>query len=160
MMHGSTKLKFGVNQVNSKRTRHSARIRVMIDIEGFLACKFCVNQAFHFSIRGSTFSSGTNLHVVQESVSPIPFMGQVDMQRQRYWKIGPTKTFVLWFVVYVQNISPHRNSSQVYKELWVIHFEAFYLYVVSSFACVPVICTKLVLFLAPLQLRIGLKLFK
>ena len=34
---------------------------------------------------------------------------------------------------------------------WVIYFEAFYLYVVSSFSCIPVICTKLVLFLIPLQ---------
>ena len=28
---------------------------------------------------------------------------------------------------------------------WVIYFEAFYLRVVSSFSCVPVICPKLVL---------------
>ena len=35
---------------------------------------------------------------------------------------------------------------------WVIYFEAFYLYVVSSFSCIPVICPKLVLFLSPLQL--------
>jgi len=34
---------------------------------------------------------------------------------------------------------------------WVIHFEAFYLHVVSSFSCIPVICTKLLLFLTPLQ---------
>ena len=34
---------------------------------------------------------------------------------------------------------------------WVIYFEAFYLYVVSSFTCIPVNCPKLVLFLAPLQ---------
>ena len=34
---------------------------------------------------------------------------------------------------------------------WVIYFVAFYLYVVSSFACIPVICPKLVLFLTPLQ---------
>ena len=34
---------------------------------------------------------------------------------------------------------------------WVIHFEAFYLHVVSSFSCIPVICPKLVLFLTPLQ---------
>ena len=33
----------------------------------------------------------------------------------------------------------------------VIHFEAFYLHVVSSFSCIPLICTKLVLFLTPLQ---------
>jgi len=32
---------------------------------------------------------------------------------------------------------------------WVIYFEAFYLHVVSSFSCVPVIYPKLVLFLAP-----------
>jgi hypothetical protein len=34
---------------------------------------------------------------------------------------------------------------------WVIYYEAFYLHVVSSFSCVPVICPKLVLFLIPLQ---------
>ena len=33
----------------------------------------------------------------------------------------------------------------------VIYFEAFYLHVVTSFSCIPVICPKLVLFLAPLQ---------
>ena len=32
----------------------------------------------------------------------------------------------------------------------VIYFEAFYLHVVSSFSCIPVICPKLVLFLTPL----------
>ena len=30
---------------------------------------------------------------------------------------------------------------------WVIYFEAFYLHVVSSVSCIPVICPKLVLFL-------------
>ena len=35
--------------------------------------------------------------------------------------------------------------------LWVIYFEAFYLHVVSSFSCIPVICPKLVLFLTALQ---------
>jgi len=34
---------------------------------------------------------------------------------------------------------------------WVIYFEAFYLRVVSSFSCIPVICPKLMLFLTPLQ---------
>ena len=34
---------------------------------------------------------------------------------------------------------------------WVIYFEAFYLHVVSSFSCIPVICPKFVLFLTPLQ---------
>ena len=34
---------------------------------------------------------------------------------------------------------------------WIIYFVAFYLHVVSSFSCIPVICPKLVLFLAPLQ---------
>ena len=34
---------------------------------------------------------------------------------------------------------------------WVIYFEAFYLHVVSSSSCIPVICPKLVLFLTPLQ---------
>ena len=34
---------------------------------------------------------------------------------------------------------------------WVMYFEAFYLHVVSSFSCIPVICPKLVLFLTPLQ---------
>jgi len=36
--------------------------------------------------------------------------------------------------------------------LWVIYYEAFYLHVVSSFTCIPVICPKLVLFVTPLQL--------
>ena len=34
---------------------------------------------------------------------------------------------------------------------WVIYFEAFYLHVVTSFSCIPVICPKLVLFLNPLR---------
>jgi len=34
---------------------------------------------------------------------------------------------------------------------WVVYFEAFYLHVVSSCSCIPVICPKLVLFLTPLQ---------
>ena len=34
---------------------------------------------------------------------------------------------------------------------WVIYFKAFYLHVVSSFCCIPIICPKLVLFLTPLQ---------
>jgi len=34
---------------------------------------------------------------------------------------------------------------------WVIYFEAFYLHVVPSFSCIPVICPKLVLFLTPSQ---------
>ena len=34
---------------------------------------------------------------------------------------------------------------------WVIYYEAFFLHVVSSFSCIPVICLKLVLFLIPLQ---------
>ena len=34
---------------------------------------------------------------------------------------------------------------------WVIYFEAFYLHVVSSFSCIPIICPKLVLFLTALQ---------
>ena len=34
---------------------------------------------------------------------------------------------------------------------WVIYYEAFYLHVISSFCCIPVICPKLVLFLIPLQ---------
>jgi hypothetical protein len=34
---------------------------------------------------------------------------------------------------------------------WVIYYEAFYLHVVTSFSCIPVICLKLVLFLIPLQ---------
>jgi len=33
---------------------------------------------------------------------------------------------------------------------WVIYYKAFYLHVVSSFSCTPVICPKLVLFLIPL----------
>ena len=34
---------------------------------------------------------------------------------------------------------------------WVIYYGAFYLHVVYSFSCIPVICLKLVLFLIPLQ---------
>jgi hypothetical protein len=34
---------------------------------------------------------------------------------------------------------------------WVIYYEALYLYVVSSFSYIPVICLKLVLILIPLQ---------
>ena len=34
---------------------------------------------------------------------------------------------------------------------WVIYYGVFYLHVVSSFSCIPVICLKLVLFLIPLQ---------
>ena len=34
---------------------------------------------------------------------------------------------------------------------WVIYYGAFYLYVVSSFHYIPVICLKFVLFLIPLQ---------
>jgi len=33
---------------------------------------------------------------------------------------------------------------------WVIYYEAFHLHVVSISSCVPVICSKLVLFLTPL----------
>ena len=33
----------------------------------------------------------------------------------------------------------------------VIYYETFYLHVVSSFSCIPVICPKCVLFLIPLQ---------
>ena len=34
---------------------------------------------------------------------------------------------------------------------WVIYFEAFYLHVLSSFSCIPVICSKFVSFLTPFQ---------
>jgi len=34
---------------------------------------------------------------------------------------------------------------------WVIYYGAFYLHVVSSFSCIPVICLILALFLIPLQ---------
>ena len=34
---------------------------------------------------------------------------------------------------------------------WVIYYGAFYLHVVSSFSCIPVICLKLMLFLILLQ---------
>jgi len=34
---------------------------------------------------------------------------------------------------------------------WVIYFQEFYLHVVSSFSCIPLICPKLVLFLTLLQ---------
>jgi hypothetical protein len=53
-------------------------------------------------------------------------------------------------------------SSKVYRDSfcqlgnsvslpWVTYFEAFYLHVVSSFSCFPVICPKLALFLTHLQ---------
>jgi len=53
-------------------------------------------------------------------------------------------------------------SSKVYRDSfchlgrsislpWVTYFEAFYLHVVSSFSCIPVICPKFLLFLNPLQ---------
>jgi len=41
---------------------------------------------------------------------------------------------------------------------WVIYFEAFYLHVVCSFSCIPVICPKVVLFLNPLQFAKQLKI--
>ena len=34
---------------------------------------------------------------------------------------------------------------------WVTYYGAFYLHVVSSFSCIPVICLKLALYLIPLQ---------
>ena len=34
---------------------------------------------------------------------------------------------------------------------WAIYFEAFYLHIVSSVSCIPVICSKFVLFLIHLQ---------
>ena len=34
---------------------------------------------------------------------------------------------------------------------WVIYFEAFYLLLVTSFSCIPVICPIFLLFLYPLQ---------
>ena len=34
---------------------------------------------------------------------------------------------------------------------WVIYYEAFYLHIVSSLSCIPVICLKFVLFLISLQ---------
>ena len=34
---------------------------------------------------------------------------------------------------------------------WVIYYGAFYVHVLSSFSCIPVICLKLVFFLIPLQ---------
>ena len=34
---------------------------------------------------------------------------------------------------------------------WVIYYESFYLHVISSFSCIPVICPKLMLFLIPSQ---------
>ena len=33
---------------------------------------------------------------------------------------------------------------------WVIYYETFYLHVVSTFSCIPVICPKFLLFLIPL----------
>ena len=55
-----------------------------------------------------------------------------------------------------REVSSHVNDSfcQLGSSIslpWVIYFETFYLRVVSSFSCIPVICIKLVLFLTPLQ---------
>jgi len=43
------------------------------------------------------------------------------------------------------------QSGSSFSLLWVIYCEAFYLHVVPTFSCIPVICPKLVLFLTPLQ---------
>ena len=48
----------------------------------------------------------------------------------------------------------HDSFCQLWSSIsfsWVTYFEAFYLHVVSSFSCIPVICPKFVLFLTPLQ---------
>ena len=48
----------------------------------------------------------------------------------------------------------HDSFCQLWSSVslpWVIYFETFYLHVLSSFSCIPVTCTKLVLFLTPLQ---------
>ena len=48
----------------------------------------------------------------------------------------------------------HDSFCQLWSSIsltWVIYFEAFYLYVVSSFSCIPVIFPKFVLFLTHLQ---------
>jgi len=48
----------------------------------------------------------------------------------------------------------HNSFCQLHNSVslpWVIYYEPFYLHVVSSFSCIPVICPKLVLFLIPLQ---------
>jgi len=44
----------------------------------------------------------------------------------------------------------HNSFCQMQKSVslpWVIYYEAFYLHVVSSSSCIPVICPELVLFL-------------
>jgi len=46
---------------------------------------------------------------------------------------------------------PSANLDSSISLPWVIYFEAFYLHVVSSFPCIPVICPKLVLFVITLQ---------
>jgi hypothetical protein len=43
------------------------------------------------------------------------------------------------------------QSGSSFSLPWVVYYEAFYLHFVSSFSCIPVICTKLELFLTPLQ---------
>ena len=48
----------------------------------------------------------------------------------------------------------HDSFCQLWNSVslpWVIYYQAFYLHVVSSFSCIPVICLKLALFLIPLQ---------
>ena len=47
----------------------------------------------------------------------------------------------------------HDSFCQLKKSVslpWVIYCEAFYLHVITSFSCIPVICPKLMLFLIPL----------
>jgi len=48
----------------------------------------------------------------------------------------------------------HDSFCQLWNSVslpWVIYYKTFYLHVVSSFSCIPVICLKLVLFFIPLQ---------
>jgi len=47
----------------------------------------------------------------------------------------------------------HNSFCQLHNSVsfpWVIYYKPFYLHVVSSFCCIPVICPELVLFLIPL----------
>jgi hypothetical protein len=43
---------------------------------------------------------------------------------------------------------------------WVIYYKTFYLHVVSSFSCTPVICPELVLLVDPFQSHVSRSLFK
>jgi hypothetical protein len=61
---------------------------------------------------------------------------------------------VFSWLIFTSPLVYHNSFCQLRSSIslpWVIYFEAFYLHVVSSFYCIPVICPKLELFLTLLQ---------